>query len=308
MLGYTGLPSLGHAAFFGTGAYTVAIFHAEGVVQNFWVSLPLGIFVAALMAAIFGLLALRTSGAYFLMITIALAQVVFAIGWGWKAKTKGDDGIQTAFEPGGWLPGSYGDAGDVYYVVLGFLLAAMALMYLVVRSPFGQALVGIRDSETRMRVLGYNTWLYKYMVFVISGAFAGLAGCLFAYYSTLVTPTQLSILPSAEVFLMVVVGGAGTLFGPAVGAVIFVFLENYISGLDLVLNRIWFLDIGGQEFDLGDRWILMLGIIFVVVVLVAPRGVFRAFRGDWLKRLAGATVGDRRPVGAARAAAEEADP
>ena len=93
MLGYTGLPSLGHAAFFGTGAYTVAVFHNEGVIENFWISLPLAIFVAAIMAGIFGILALRTQGAYFLMITIALAQVVFAIGWGWKAKTNGDDGI-----------------------------------------------------------------------------------------------------------------------------------------------------------------------------------------------------------------------
>lgn len=289
MLGYTGLPSLGHAAFFGSGAYTVAIFHNEGVVENFWVSLPLGIFVATAMAAIFGLLALRTQGAYFLMITLALAQVVFAIGWGWKAMTNGDDGIQTAFEAGGGLPGSYGNAVEIYYLILGFLIVAAALMYLVVRSPFGHALVGIRDSESRMRILGYNTWLYKYIVFLVSGAFAGLAGCLFAYYNALVTPSQLSILPSAEVLLMVAVGGPGTLFGPAVGAGFFVFLENFIS-------------------DYTERWILILGIIFVLVVLVAPQGIFRALRTQWV------TVPVRRlftgwqAARAAKATAEEVEP
>ena len=275
MLGYTGMPSLGHAAFFGTGAYTVAVFHAEGVVQNFWVSLPLAVFVAAVMAGIFGLLALRTQGAYFLMITLALAQVVFAIGWGWKAKTNGDDGIQTAFEAGGMLPGSYGDAVDIYYVVLGFMLAATALMFLLVRSPFGHALLGIRESESRMRVLGYNTWLYKYLLFLISGAFSGLAGALFAYYNALVTPNALSILPSAEVFLMVVLGGPGTLFGPAIGAGAYVFLENFVSSYT-------------------DRWILILGVIFVLAVLFAPRGVYRAAQEVNWRRLTDRIRGTKR--------------
>ena len=156
------------------------------------------------------------------------------------------------------------------------MLGAAALMLLVVRSPFGHALLGIRDSESRMRVLGYNTWLYKYLVFLLSGAFSGLAGALFAYYNALVTPASLSILPSAEVFLMVILGGPGTLIGPAIGAGAYVFMENFIS-------------------DFTDRWILILGIIFVLATLFAPRGVYRTLQGVNLQRLVTQSLASKRP-------------
>ena len=289
LIGYTGLPSLGHAAFFGTGAYSAAIFYKDilcpgrgdclAVVGNFWFALLLGISVSAIVAALFGLLVLRTRGAYFIMITLALAQMLWAISWGWRSKTNGDDGLSVLFEAGAALPSSF-NAEAFFYVVLGFFVASTALMYLLVRSPFGQALQGIRESESRMLVLGYNVWLYKYLAFIISGMFAGVAGSLFVYLNNFVSPLDIWILPSAEAFLMVVLGGPGTLFGPAIGAGAIVFLENFLS-------------------DYTERWLLILGTIYVVVVLFAPQGIFGIARSQWLRKIVQDTFGSRRTAAAA---------
>ena len=289
LIGYTGLPSLGHAAFFGTGAYTAAIFYKDvlcpdrgdclAVVGNFWFALILGIAVSGIVAALFGLLVLRTRGAYFIMITLALAQMLWAISWGWRSKTNGDDGLSVVFQPGAALPSSF-NAEAFFYVVLGFFVAATALMYLLVRSPFGQALQGIRESESRMLVLGYNVWLYKYLAFILAGIFAGIAGSLFVYLNNFVSPLDIWILPSAEAFLMVVLGGPGTLFGPAIGAGLIVFLENFLS-------------------DYTERWLLILGTIYVVVVLFAPRGIFGIARSEWVRKIVQDTVGSRRTAAAA---------
>ena len=290
LLGYTGLPSLGHAAFFGTGAYTTALFYKDvlcpdrgdcvAIVGNFWFALLLGIAFSGVIAAAFGLLALRTRGAYFIMITLALAQMVWAISWGWRSKTNGDDGLSVLFQPGAALPSSF-NAEAFFYVVLGFFVASTAIMYLLVRSPFGQALQGIRESETRMQVLGYNVWLYKYLAFIISGIFAGVSGSLFVYLNNFVSPLDINILPSAEAFLMVVLGGPGTLFGPALGAGAIVFLENFLS-------------------DYTDRWLLILGSIYVLVVLFAPKGIFGIARSQWLRKIFRDTLGTKKPVPAAK--------
>lgn len=289
LIGYTGLPSLGHAAFFGAGAYSAGIFYKDllcpdrgecvAVVGNFWFALLLGIAISGIIAALFGLLVLRTRGAYFIMITLALAQMLWAITWGWRSKTNGDDGLSVVFEPGAALPSSF-NAEAFFYVVLGFFVAATALMYLIVKSPFGQALQGIRESETRMLVLGYNVWLYKYLAFILAGIFAGVAGSLFVYLNNFVSPLDIWILPSAEAFLMVVLGGPGTLFGPAIGAGFIVFLENFLS-------------------DYTERWLLILGIIYVVVVLFAPRGIFGIARSEWVRKIVRDTFGGRQPVAAA---------
>jgi branched-chain amino acid transport system permease protein len=290
LLGYTGLPSLGHAAFFGTGAYTTALFYKDvlcpdrgdcvAIVGNFWFALLLGIAFSGVIAAAFGVLALRTRGAYFIMITLALAQMVWAISWGWRSKTNGDDGLSVLFQPGAGLPSSF-NAEAFFYVVLGFFVASTAIMYLLVRSPFGQALQGIRESETRMQVLGYNVWLYKYLAFIISGIFAGVSGSLFVYLNNFVSPLDINILPSAEAFLMVVLGGPGTLFGPALGAGAIVFLENFLS-------------------DYTDRWLLILGSIYVLVVLFAPKGIFGVARSQWLRKIFRDTLGTKKPVPAAK--------
>ena len=289
LIGYTGLPSLGHAAFFGAGAYSSAIFYKDilcpdrgecvAIVGNFWFALLLGIAVSGIIAALFGLLVLRTRGAYFIMITLALAQMLWAITWGWRSKTNGDDGLSVLFEAGAALPSSF-NAEAFFYVVLGFFVASTALMYLIVRSPFGQALQGIRESESRMLVLGYNVWLYKYLAFILAGIFAGVAGSLFVYLNNFVSPLDIWILPSAEAFLMVVLGGPGTLFGPAIGAGVIVFLENFLS-------------------DYTERWLLILGTIYVFVVLFAPQGIFGIARSEWVRKIMRDTFGGRRTVAAA---------
>jgi branched-chain amino acid transport system permease protein len=255
LLGHTGLPSLGHAAYFGAAAYTMAILSLR-LVQPWWVSAAAGVGVSVSIAAFYGLLALRTSGIYCMMITLALAQVLWGIAFGWRALTGGDDGLPGIERPdlSGLFPWSLHDPANYFTFVLIVFVIVAAALYLVVYSPFGHTLRGIRESEGRMACLGYNVWLYKYIAFVIAGGVAGIAGVLFTYYHGFVSPGELSLVLSAEGLLMVIVGGAGTLFGPALGAGVVVFLRNLVSAHT-------------------QRWLLVLGLIYVLVVLCAPQGI-----------------------------------
>lgn len=258
ILGYAGLPSLGHAAYFGIGAYTVGLL-AVRVVDNFWLNFGAALAAAAAAAALFGLLALRTQGSYLLMITLALAQVVWGIAVGWRAFTGGDDGLPGVPRPGAGLPISFADGPSFYYFTLAITLLATWFLWRVVRSPFGAALVGIRESERRMQVLGYNTWRYKFAAFVLAGMLGGVSGGLFAYYTGFVSPAYLSVVFSASALIMAILGGAGTLLGPALGAALIVVLENAISAHTA-------------------RWLLVLGLIYVGVTLFAPDGLLGLLR------------------------------
>jgi branched-chain amino acid transport system permease protein len=253
ILGYAGLPSLGHAAYFGVAAYTVALL-ALRVTPNFWIGFGAGVAAAAATAALFGLLALRTRGAYLLMITLALAQVLWGVAYGWRSFTGGDDGLPGVPRPAAGLPWSLAGGVRFYYLTLVVVGLATAALAVVVRSPFGRALVGIRERELRMQVLGYNTWLHQYVAFVLAGALAGVAGALFVYFNGFVSPAYLSIVYSATALIMVILGGAGTLLGPAVGSAVIIFLENAVSAVT-------------------ERWVLVLGLIYVVVTLFAPDGL-----------------------------------
>jgi branched-chain amino acid transport system permease protein len=253
ILGYGGLPSLGHAAYFGVAAYTIGLLALRGI-TNFWLGIVAALAVATATAALFGLLALRTQGAYLLMITLALAQVLWGIAFGWRSFTGGDDGLAGVPRPAAGLPWSLSDGARFYYLVIIVFAATSALLALVVRSPFGRALVGIRESERRMEVLGYNTWAHKYVAFVLAGALAGVAGILFVYYNGFVSPAYLSVVLSATGLIMVILGGAGTLLGPALGSGLIVFLENAISAYT-------------------QRWLLVLGLIYIAVTLFAPGGL-----------------------------------
>jgi len=264
IMGYAGLPSLGHAAYFGVGSYTVGLL-AVKVIDNFWLDFGAGLVAATITAALFGFLALRAQGAYLLMITLALAQVVWGIAFGWRELTGGDDGLPGVPRPAAGLPLSLADGVSFYYFTLLFTLLGTVIMWLVIRSPFGAALIGIRESERRMEVLGYNTWLYKYVAFVISGILAGLSGNLFVYYNGFVSPAYLSVIFSASALIMVILGGAGTLLGPALGAALIVYLENAISAET-------------------ERWLTVLGLIYVVVTLFAPNGLIGVFRGRFWTR------------------------
>ena len=251
LLGYVGLASLGHAAYFGIAAYTIALL-VERAGLNSGAALPAALCTATVTGALFAPLALRARGSYFLMITFALAQVVWSVAFGWRSLTNGDDGIPDVVRPNfGW---SLDNTTSFYYFVLVVVGVASLLLVAIVRSPFGRALRGIRESKSRMQALGYDVWRYQYAAFVLAAAFAGIAGALYAYFNRFVGPEYLYVVQSAEALIMVILGGAGTLVGPAIGAGLIVFLEDFVSSMT-------------------EHWVLVLGIIYVLVTLFAPRGL-----------------------------------
>lgn len=258
ILGYAGLASLGHAAYFGMGAYVVAKLSLAGV-TSLWLQLGIACAVASALAAVFGLLILRAKGSYLLMITLALAQVVWGIAYGWRAFTGADDGLPGIRRPEGALPWDLsGDVGFYYFVFTTFAVMMLAIQVLV-DSPFGRALVGIRENERRMGALGYHVWSYKYVACILAGLIAGVAGALLAWQNGFVGPSYLSVNYSATALIMVILGGAGTVLGPVIGAFLVVALENIVSGMT-------------------ERWVMVLGAIYVLVTLFAPDGLAGVLR------------------------------
>ena len=177
LLGFTGLPSLGQAAYFGVGAYLTAIlatkFHI-GLGWDFWLVVIYGMLIGAALAALFGLFAIRASGVYFLMITLALGQCVWGLAYRWNSLTGGDNGISVTARPAFGL--DLTNERTFFFLVFAFFVATLIVLYVLVQSPFGRSLAGIRERELRMQILGYNTWLHKYIAFIIAGAFGGLSG------------------------------------------------------------------------------------------------------------------------------------
>jgi branched-chain amino acid transport system permease protein len=259
--GYTGLPSLGHAAFLGTSAYTVAILNVKIFKGcHFGVELIAGLLSAAVVACILGLIVLRSREVYLLMILMASSMMLWGIAFKWRSLTGGDDGLPGVSRPDlGFIHWNLGSTAHFYYFVLFFFIVAAVLMYLVVHSSFGHTLLGIRESETRMRSLGYNVWLQKYIAFNVSAIFAGLAGVLIVYYNGFVGPSELHLMTSAEVLIMVILGGEGTLFGPALGAGLIIFIKNFASGYT-------------------EHWMIILGAIYMGTIMFAPQGVYRVLK------------------------------
>jgi branched-chain amino acid transport system permease protein len=276
LLGYTGLPSLGHAAYFGMAAYTVALMNVHWGIDSFVLDLAVGVGMALVTSIVFGVLILRTTHVTFLLITLALAQVLWGLALRWASFTGGDNGLS-----GIGAPNVFGHAiksiDGYYYLVLGIAAVAALLMYLLTISSFGHSLVGIRESTSRMAALGYNVWLHKYLAVLIAGVFAGLAGGLEAYQQRFVATNVLDIQTSVQVLLIVMIGGAGTLIGPAVGAAFILILQDQISRQT-------------------QRWLMVMGVLYILIVLVAPRGIF----GEIQARLQG-----RRRRGASGASALE---
>jgi len=258
LLGYTGLPSLGHAAFFGVAAYAVAVL-ATAYGAGFWVCVVGGILIGTLLSAALGLIVSHVRDVYFLMITLALGMVLWGLGYRWIPVTGGDNGISgiPSLAAHSGLP----FAGPVafYYVTLLVFVACAGLMALIVRSPFGLTLRGIRENEGRMKSLGFNTWLHCYLSYVIAGAFASVSGVVWAYYNGFVSPTYLDLTASSELFLMVTLGGPATLVGPVLGAAAIVLLKNVMSAYTA-------------------RWLLILGIVYIVAIIAAPKGVWNLGR------------------------------
>jgi branched-chain amino acid transport system permease protein len=255
LLGYTGLSSLGQAAYLGVGAYVTAILATRyefGLGWDFWLVLGLGTVCGAIAAALFGLIAIRASGVYFLMITLALGMCVWGLAYRWNALTGGDNGLNVLFRPAFGLDLS--NDLSFFFLVLALFVVSLAMLYVLVHSPFGRSLIGIRESEARMRMLGYHTWLHKYMAFVIAGGFGGLAGVLWVHLNGIISPEDLTMTTSADALLMVVLGGPGTLIGGVIGAVVVVFLREYLS-----TYVTW--------------WPYVLGGVYIVTILYLPNGL-----------------------------------
>jgi len=258
LIGYTGLPSLGHAGFFGVAAYGVGVlsttYHA-----GLWTSVAGGFAIGTGLAALFGLIVSHVRDVYFLMITMALGMVLWGLSFRWIPVTGGDNGISGIPRPETLLGLPASGPIPYYYVALAVFVLCSALMTMLVKSPFGLTLQGIREHEPRMRSLGFNTWLHGYVSYVCAGAFASIAGIMWAYYNGFVSPTYLDLTASSELFLMVTLGGPATLVGPVIGAGAIVILKNVISAYTA-------------------RWLLILGIVYIVTILWAPQGLWNLGR------------------------------
>jgi len=256
LTGHTGILPMGHAGFFAVAAYTTAILEVRHA-QGFWVSAGGGVLVAVLLAVVFGL-SVRTSGVYFILLTLALGHIVWGVAMRWTTFTGGENGVSNV-PPPAVAAVRFADLSVYYYLVL-VVVAVCGLGYQrLVRSPFGLALRGIRESESRMRGLGYNVFAHKYAAFVISGGLAGVAGVLYAYWNRFVSPAAATFHASAEAVLMGILGGTGTILGPFIGAAIILGIRNWVSGY-----VVW--------------WTSVMGLVFIATVLWAPHGLLGLVR------------------------------
>ena len=258
LVSYMGFPSLGQSAFFGTGAYALGISLVQ-LGQGQGMSILIALTAIFLVAAVLGMLVLHTRGIYFLFITLGVAQILWAITWKWQSITGGDDGLVGIARPNLGL--SWWDLSSAssfyYFVLIIFALAFLALL-LITKSPLGRSFIGIRESEVRMRSLGYNVWLHSYLAFIISGLFSGLAGIQFAWYNQFVATQQLSIALSAEGLFMVILGG-GTIWGTFLGSMIIVFMKHIASLLT-------------------DHWLFVMGAFYIAIIIYMPQGLSGIFK------------------------------
>lgn len=258
--GVTGLVSLGHAAYFGLAGYALAFLMPQGEAVSLWWTLPAAMAASGLAALVIGFFVVRTHGIYFIMVTMAFAQMVFYLFFDNKV-LGGSDGLYINFKPDAKLF----DLEDkrVFYF---FTLACMLLVYGFLRrllwSPFGRVLAGIRINEHRMRALGYGTFGYKLAAFTLSGALAGLAGYLWAAQTGFVNPELMGFQMSAHAIMMVILGGMGNFAGAAVGAFAFEWLLHWFKDLPAI-----------GSFDTGKHWQLWMGLFIVALVAFAPRGI-----------------------------------
>ncbi len=262
LVGYLGLVSLGHATFFAIGAYATGII-ANGLTNDILVTSSIGLAVAGVLGIVIGWLSIRLPGFYFLMITLAFAQMIYSIADKWNWLTGGSNGMSIP------SPALFGhpvlnSREQIYYVVLVAFGLSWFILHRVVTSPFGEALVGIRENTRRMRAIGYNVRRYKLVGFVIAAIFASLAGILNAQFNHFVSPENAHWSQSANVLVMVLIGGAGTLLGPVIGATVVLLLQNWLSSYT-------------------EYWSLALGILFIVLITGARDGILGLMTQAWRK-------------------------
>jgi branched-chain amino acid transport system permease protein len=251
LAGYAGLVSLGHAGLFGIAAYAAAKLLGGGHGHAVVVAGALAVTVAA--AAAFAVLALRGTGLGFVMITVALGQIVWGVAYRWISLTNGDNGITISGRPSPFGLSLATPRGFYWATLVVFLLTVLSMAVLVA-SPFGASVRGTRDQPRRMNALGYHVWMIRFLAFLVSGFWTGVAGVLYLYYNQFVSPQAVALAASAEVLLMVIAGGTGTLLGPIAGAALVVVMKNVASAYI-------------------ERWNFVLGAIFVAIVVFMPEGL-----------------------------------
>jgi branched-chain amino acid transport system permease protein len=268
LVGYAGLVSLGHALPVGLAAYALMLMTPEYQAPGFWLSIAASMSVAAIASLVVGLLVLRTSGIYFIMVTLAFGQMAYYYVHDSK-HLGGSDGkyiyVRPALEMFGWKPFDLENAAHFYYVVLALMVFVYTTIRILLASPFGRVVVAIRENEHRLRMLGYATFRYKLVCFILAGMLAGLAGWLAAAHDGLVNPEMLSWHQSGQLLMMVILGGMGTPAGPIIGAAALKALELVFQG--------W-----------TKHWQLLLGGFIVLSVLLMPRGLAQLF--EWKRRSA----------------------
>lgn len=259
LVGNTGVISFGHAAWFGMGGYVFALLGTRyGVTSNLWLTMAAAIAVTAFFSFLVGLFVLRTRGMFFIMVTLAFAQIFYFLFHDIKALGGSSDGINLRGKPrtniGEWVPFDLTDSNTMFHFVLAVMVLLLLFMALLLRSPLGRALQGIRENEHRMEAIGFPVFRYKLAAFTIAGAIGGLAGYLFSVLNSNVNPEMLSWHQSADALLMLILGGMGQLWGGVVGAFTFVLLQEFLSGI-------------------SKMWHLWLGIVIIVLVLFLPGGM-----------------------------------
>ena len=264
LAGYAGLVSLGHAGLFGIAAYAGAKIMNDGYGHIAVVAGALALTLLA--AAVFAVLALRGTGLGFVMITVALGQIVWGVAYRWISLTNGDNGIAIRGRPSP-LGLSLASPASFYWATLIVFLVAVASMSVFVASPFGASVRGTRDQARRMNALGYHVWMIRFVAFVFSGFWSGVAGLLYLYYNQFVSPQAVALTASAEALLMVIAGGTATLLGPIAGAALVVIVKNVASAYI-------------------ERWNFVLGAIFVVIVVFMPEGLVPGTVRRWRRALA----------------------
>jgi branched-chain amino acid transport system permease protein len=267
--GVTGLVSLGHAAYFGLAGYALAFLMPQDAAVSLWWTLPVAVLASALAALIIGFFVVRTHGIYFIMVTMAFAQMVFFLFFDNKF-LGGSDGLYINFKPSAQVLGftlfDLDNKITFYYVTLAFALLVYAFLRRLLWSPLGRALSGIRINEHRMRAMGFSTFGYKLTAFTIAGGLAGLAGYLWGVQSGYINPELMGFHMSAHAIMMVILGGMGNFAGAFVGAFTFEYVLHALKDLPT-------LQIFGKDINLGKHWQLWMGTFIVLVVIFAPRGL-----------------------------------
>jgi branched-chain amino acid transport system permease protein len=263
LLGFTGLMSLGHAAFFGLGAYAVAILGVQFGLDA-WLGVVGGVLIAGAGAALIGFFCVRTSGIPFLMLTLAFAQLVFSVALKWRDLTGGSDGMAIAEQPS-FFGFSLARSLPMYFMALSFFALAYWGLRRLLNSPLGHAFVGIRENEARMMAIGYPTRAYKLIAFTIAGAVAGLAGGLYAIFNGFISSDAVYWTASGDILIMTMLGGAGTLIGPAFGTAVFLLMKNVVSSY-------------------SEHWLSIIGVTFICCVMFFPGGLWGSLRQLQWKR------------------------